>query len=207
MKTAVSKLFVMIFLFIPVIAHADAATDLITLLNSTRTMQASFIQEAGGKSSRLQHNSMGTMVVERPGRFRWDIVQPSHIIVIADGKKVWIHNIDLLQVTVQSLAKSIGATPAAILSGDGNDLLGHYSVRGLANDQGQAFTLHAKNARETYTDLDLFFKQGKIQKMKIVDKMGQQSVVTFSNVTVNVPLRPHLFSFTPPRGVDVINNG
>jgi outer membrane lipoprotein carrier protein len=41
--------------------------------------------------------------------------------------------------------------------------------------------------------------------MELKDNFGQTTLLKFSALTENAPLKPELFSFTPPKGADVLN--
>ena len=41
--------------------------------------------------------------------------------------------------------------------------------------------------------------------LEFLDQLGQRTVVKLTNVKINPFLSNHLFKFTPPKGVDIIN--
>src|SRR5258708_7700972 len=75
-------------------------------LNAINKMSANFDQtiKAG---NREVSNSLGTMALSRPGRFRWQTKSPLEQIIVADGKKLWIYDVDLEQVTVRKQDKGL----------------------------------------------------------------------------------------------------
>ena len=48
------------------------------------------------------------MALERPGRFRWQTKEPMEQLVVADGQKMWVYDVDLEQVTVKKQEKGLG---------------------------------------------------------------------------------------------------
>ena len=46
----------------------------------------------------MLEQSQGTVVLARPGKFRWDYLKPFEQQIVADGTKVWIYDKDLEQV-------------------------------------------------------------------------------------------------------------
>ncbi len=186
---------------------ADSAEQqLINYLNRVHSMTAYFSQQAVGKSSNMRQNSSGTMALLKPGRFRWDITRPAHQMIIADGKQLWVYDVDLQQVTVQSLARSIGTSPALLISGNSEKLLNSYIVKQVDNhsSNSQWFNLQAKTKNQTFQNVDLQFIKGILTRMRLTDNLGQSSIVTFSKVRINPNINQQIFSFHPPRGVDVI---
>ncbi|MCW5588074.1 MAG: outer membrane lipoprotein chaperone LolA [Legionellales bacterium] len=187
-----------------VFADSPAQT-VINYLSKVNSLTASFTQQSLGNNSNLRQNTAGTMAILRPNRFRWDILKPNKQFIIADGKSLWIYDVDLQQVTVANLQHSIGQSPALLLSGKLTGLLNSYAVSRLPNsNNSEGFSLRAKTQNATYQAVDLFFVNGIISQMRITDNLGQRSLVTFSRVQVNPRLNASIFNFQPPRGVDVI---
>ncbi len=183
---------------------ANAGQQLLNLLGNINAMTANFTQKAVGGNAQLRQNTAGNMALMKPGRFLWDIRQPSVQKIVADGKKLWIYDVDLQQITVRNLQHSLGNSPALILSGDNKQLLKAYNVREVARKNGQRFSLTANNHNEVYRAIDLYFANGMLQKMDIVDNLGQRSIISFSQVNYHPRLANNMFQFKPPRGVDVI---
>lgn len=194
--------------FFVVTGFANSANQhLLHLLSNVKSMTASFTQKAVGRSSRMRQSTSGTMALLKPGRFRWDIVRPNKQMIIADGKQLWVYDVDLQQATVQGLQKSIGHSPAMILSGSNSSLLKGYLVtQTSASSNNVWFSLRAKKRNETFSAVELHFVGGIISQMRITDNLGQKSIVSFSHVRINPNLRKGIFNFKPPRGVDVIKN-
>ena len=183
----------------------SASKELLHYLTNIHSLTAGFTQKAIGKNSRMRQNTSGTMAILRPGRFRWDILKPSKQFIIADGKQLWIYDVSLQQVTVANLHRSIGQSPALLLSGQSKNLLRDYQVDRLkSRGKGQWYLLRAKSRNATYQVVKLHFVKGIIHQMAITDSLGQSSIVTFYHVTVNPKLSKNIFSFVPPKGVDVV---
>src|SRR3989338_3432080 len=80
-----------------------AALELTQLLNGFSTFQAQFTQTTTDVNHQVLQQSSGTMMLMRPGRFRWETQNPTHQIVITDGKTLWIYDVDLKQATKQAI--------------------------------------------------------------------------------------------------------
>ena len=106
------------FLSILFVQNSDAASleRFQSYLRTTQSARADFQQKVFDKTGKLVQESRGSFSFLRPGRFRWTYVKPPQLIV-GDGERVWIHDADLNQVTVQRASRVIGATPAALLAG------------------------------------------------------------------------------------------
>src|ERR1700730_12125110 len=77
--------------------------DLESILTSTKTTQADFSQVLTDTKGNQLQTSNGSMAIERPGKFRWDIKSPMKQLIIADGSFLWIYDTDLEQVTKKKL--------------------------------------------------------------------------------------------------------
>ena len=96
---------------------ADAAARLDAWLAGLDTLSARFEQRLFDEDRNLLDQASGTMLIDRPGRFRFDYEAPPQLIV-GDGARVWIYDPELAQVTVRDLDAALGSTPAVLLTSD-----------------------------------------------------------------------------------------
>ena len=85
----------------------------------------------------------GVMHVKRPGLFRWETFPPYDQLLVANGKKMWVFDRDLEQVTVQVLDQRLSQTPALLLSGNVKDLENQYHISGTHVDKAGAKSITA----------------------------------------------------------------
>ena len=86
-----------------------AATDRATLDNfftQVNTMQAQFTQEVYDEDGKLRQKSQGNVFLSRPGKFSWEYRAPEAHRIVADGKNVWVHDVELDQVTVKPMSQA-----------------------------------------------------------------------------------------------------
>lgn len=195
-----------LMLIFPMLASAQSATeDLKGILNNLHSLQAQFTQTVvDGSGSTIQQSS-GVMSLQRPGLFYWEVRSPSKQVLVADGKKVWFYDVELDQVTVQPQQTINSNSPAMLLSGSTQELTQQFLITrsGAANEQ--VFKLVPKVNNSLFASVQLFFHNNQLQKMRLLDSLGQATVVDFSQVRTNLSLRPNLFHFTVPNGVDVVH--
>lgn len=188
------------------LALADAAADLTRVLSGISTMQADFAQLTADAKGRSQPVQYGKMSVKRPGLFRWEVQKPSPQMVLTSGKYLWIYDPDLMQATKQKLDEQVGNTPALLLSGDPRKLAEAFVISqesGGASEQ--VFLLKPLGKEALFEALRVRFKGSELQRMELTDTLGQKTDIRFSNVQVNPALPASQFEFTPPKGVDVID--
>jgi len=172
-------------------------------LNAIRSMTANFTQvvKAGKRSV---SDSSGSMALSRPGRFRWQTIDPMEQLVVADSQKMWVYDVDLEQVTVKKQEKGLGGTPALFLSGYDDTVARDFDVTETTKGDKARFELHAKSGKENYQRVILTFNGEQLDKIEFYDQLGQHTTVNLSKVKTNPKLADSLFQFKPPKGVDVV---
>jgi outer membrane lipoprotein carrier protein len=148
--------------------------------------------------------SSGTLLIERPNKFRWDYDAPLKQQIVSDGKQIWVYDKDLQQVTVRSLSGGLGDTPAVLLAGKGK-LEDSFSVASMgAQGNLEWARLQPKRKDGGYEDIRVGFEAGKLKVLEMVDGFGQTTRVTLKGAKENTKIDAGKFSFTPPPGVDVV---
>lgn len=191
-------------LLVPALARADAMQRFQEFLRDTHSARAAFEQKVYDRERRLVQASSGSFSFLRPGRFRWTYAQPYAQVIVGDGERVWIHDLDLNQVTVRPMAHALGSTPAALLAGSADvERAFEFTEGGSA---GGLDWLEAKPRGEGsgFERIRLGLAAGDVQAMELTDHFGQTTELRFSAFARNVPLAPADFRFVPPKGADVL---
>jgi len=190
------------FFSINIFANTDA-TAFKQLLASVTTIQADFDQNLLDDSGNSLQTSTGNMSIERPGKFRWNILLPFKQLLISDGTQLWIYDVDLEQVTRKKLEAGIGDMPALLLSGPVEDVVKFFDIKKISDHP--SFELRTKDKEALFETIKIKFNQKQIQEMRLADTLGQETVVKFKNIKINEKINKKEFEFTPPKGVDVIS--
>ena len=188
-------------------AQAGAMESLESFVKDVRKSRAIFSQIMLDKNAEIIQEANGTMLFERPGKFRWNYEKPYEQLIIGDGETVWFYDIDLNQVTVRKLDIAIGSSPAALLAGE-NAIEANFDLDEIGL-QGELEWLEAKpRIKEgSFESVRLGFTQtGSLKKIVLHDNFGQTTVIIFSSMEKNPYLEPKLFKFTPPKNSDVISD-
>lgn len=190
-------------LIAPYAFSASAAEVLQAKLNAIRTMSASFQQVVMAKKKQVSKSS-GTMALARPGRFRWQTKNPMPQLVIADGKRLWVYDVDLEQVTVKKQDKGLGGTAALFLSGYDDTVTRDFEVTETSKGGSDYFDLRSKSSKANFQRVQLIFKGEVLTGLELYDQLGQKTDVRLSNIKTNPALAMSLFQFKTPKGVDVV---
>lgn len=194
-------------------------TQLDAYLDNLKTLRASFLQTLADSQGHEVDRANGTIVVQRPGKFRWEIHPQAASggdgaaaassasagqLMVCDGRNLWFFDRDLDQVTVKPVDSALSATPAMLLSG-AVDVRKNFTITGAGERQGLQWVLVEPHGAEADFREALFgFDHGDLKRMILEDKLDQTATVIFDKVERNGPVAPAEVSFTPPPGADVI---
>jgi outer membrane lipoprotein carrier protein len=199
-------------------APSSAPTPLDRFLENLKTLRVTFLQTVADAHGAEVGRSTGTLTVERPGKFRWDI-HPQSVtqgangsraggggqLMVSDGRNLWYFDRDLQQVTVRPATAALSATPAMLLSGT-VPVREHFTETLVGAREGLNWVYVEPRSTEADFKSALFGfdAKGTLQRMILEDKLGQVVTIVFQNVAVNVPVPAEELTFTPPPGTDVI---
>jgi len=187
-------------------AQADAIQRLHEFTGSAKTLSGTFSQSVYDRNHHKSQDSSGEFFFSRPGKFRWVYSKPYEQLIVGDGRKVWIYDADLAQVTERKMDQAIGESPAALLAGS-DEIDKDFNLKDIdLNDGLEWLEATPRNREGTFDRVRLGFQGNRLQIMELKDNFGQTTVLKFSAMKNNPPLQPGLFSFTPPKGVDVISD-
>lgn len=192
-------------------AQAESASKkLQDFFSQVKSMKADFNQSIVSQSKPSIEKSSGVLQMERPGKFRWDYSVPYKQQIIADGRKLWVYDVEMEQVIVKPLDLVLGNTPAVLLSGNA-DIADKFAVETItAPDDSEKglfwMQLTPKQEESGFEKLLLAFMGNKLRIMELKDAFGQVTRIQFSNMVLNPTIDPVLFQFKVPDGVDVIDD-
>lgn len=184
-------------------ARADSIADLKTWLRDTRSLKADFSQSASGGAA-FGGKSQGSMVISRPGKFRWSISKPYTQLMVGDGSRIWLYDPELKQVIVRPSQKALGGTPAALLAGD-NDAEQRFNFKADGEHAGAEWVIAEPKQGDTgFVRIRIGLAGNELKGMVLEDSFGQTTTLVFTNVVRNGEVSANLFRFSPPAGADVL---
>lgn len=181
----------------------DAIAQFRAFVQSTQSARADFTQTVTDAKGKISKPAKGVLQFQRPGKFRWVVEKPAQVIV-GDGKKVWLFDEDLNQVTVKKLDAAFSSTPAALLAGRAEIEAAFTLVAG-----GQAEGLNWVQAEPKQKDagiekIRMGFAAGDLRVMLLFDAFGNQTRIVLGPLDRNARIDARVFTFTPPKGADVV---
>ena len=188
----------------PQAARGNGSESLDRFLEEAHTLRAEFSQELLDGGGNLIEEASGTFALKRPNRFLWSYAEPFEQQVVADAANLWIHDVELAQITVSPLDGAIASSPAMLLSGDGQVRDGFEVAENVRDGLYDWVTLTPIAQGVDFRSIQVGFDAGELFALVLVDALGQVTSIEFHDVTVNLDIEDEYFQFNPPAGTDVI---
>jgi outer membrane lipoprotein carrier protein len=195
---------IFLLLTAPPAAYADGLDKLRAFVRDVSSARATFTQVVTSSDGVKKKTSSGIFEFARPNRFRFDYQKPYPQLIVGDGEKVWLHDPDLQQVTVRAMDKALGATPAALLAGQGLDK--DFETKAMPAADGLDWVQALPRVKEgaAFTSMKLGFRDTALAVVEIVDNFDQRTMIRFDAMTTNLGFAPEHFAFKPPQGASVL---
>lgn len=182
----------------------DATVRLRSFLHEVQSFDANFIQRRFDEGGREVETATGSFKLLRPGQFLWDYAEPFRQLIVSDGRQVWLYDVELEQVTVQTVDKALGSSPAALL-GASVDLETAYDISELPASGGLSWAaLASRDDDGDFAGVRLGFDANGLRVMELDDNFGQRTRIEFSDQHLNPVIARSVFEFKVPLGVDVV---
>jgi outer membrane lipoprotein carrier protein len=186
-------------------------------LNGLSSLHTAFTQTVTDSKGQQVESGSGSLLVQRPGKFRWDYTPhaadsaaaPAAAqrgqLLVADGKNLWFYDRELAQVSVKPVSAALSATPVMLLSGSAAQLHDAFEINAAGNHEGMDWVhVKPKSDEADFSGADLGFTRDQLARMIIHDRLGQTVRLDFSHGERNGHVDAGELQFKPPAGVDVI---
>jgi len=171
----------------------DGVQRLNNYLKGLTSLESNFDQVTFNADHTRMMQARGTFYLQRPGRFRWEYDSPDKQVILADGDRVYVHDLDLEQVSHQSQNKALRGTPALLLV-DGGPISRHFTARSTPSSDGRDWVELTPKAKDTdVVKIELGFGRKELESMIMEDSFGQTTRLDFSATRRNPRLDPELF--------------
>jgi outer membrane lipoprotein carrier protein len=204
------KAFAFVFALAAVAAHASGIDALENFVRTAKSGRAEFTQTVTSPAKDGQvrtKTSTGTFEFQRPNRFRFAYRKPFEQVIVADGKTLWLHDVDLNQVSARNQDKILGQTPAALIaaSPDLGSLKKDFDLQALPHRIGlQGVQATPRTKEGQLHNVKIGFRGNDLAALDIVDGFGQRSQINFSKMELNADIAASTFQFKPPVNADLV---
>lgn len=189
-------------------AQAGARDDLTAFTQGLKGLDGQFTQQVFDANGRRKESSSGRVALSAPRLFRWEYVKPYPQLIVADGTHVWVYEPDLQQATKRQQGAEEQNSPLAALV-DPDKLDRDFTVTEAGTSAGlEWLQLTPRSGEEGgFRSARLGFGAGGLQKMSVVDALGQRTEIAFSGWKRNPGFAKGTFRYVPAKGVDVVGEG
>lgn len=181
---------------------ASGAARLEAFLDDIRSLTADFKQELWSADQELIQTDTGSLSLQRPNRFRWTYDDPAKLVVVADGTRLWIYDVELEEVTVTPFDE-VGTSPAMLLSGD-RKVREEFDVVGTHTLEGLDWIKLEPTGGSDFASVSIGFSGTEPRRLELVDGLGQVTRIELDHLVVNPTIDDDVFELDVPAGVHVI---
>jgi len=173
-------------------------------LGELKSLVSDFRQTTRNADGGRVMESRGTFYLRRPGRFRWEYKSPIKQVIVADGKRVWLHDLELDQVSHQSQPKALGGTLAQLLATEG-PVDRHFRVTLWdTGDRYEWVELRPRAEDTQVVSIRIGFVGKHLEALVMEDSFGQRTRFVFTGTKRNLKLDEDLFRFDASSVVDFL---
>ncbi len=162
-----------------------------------------------GLSGRTQKGS-GRLVIQKPGKLRWDYDQPSRQVLVCDGDEVSFYLEKERQLIVSKATAYLAEDLTyAFFTGRGNlltDFLIEAAPQGLAEPGSYCLRLTPKKSHAQVHHLFLWVDDTSydLRRIRLVDHLESVTDISFRNMVFNKEFADSFFLFVAPKGTEII---
>lgn len=189
----------------PLAAWSQSAMDQMRhFYSNVDTFEAFFVQELLDEDMQRMELVEGTVWLSRPDRFRWEYSAPYEQVIVGDGEKIRMFDVELAQITVRPMDETLASTPAMLLAG-GLELEERFRTDDLGRLGGHRWVELTPEVRDTdFRVVRLGFGDEGLVAMELIDSFDQTTRIRFARVKVNEGIDDTRFALEVPEGVDVV---
>lgn len=178
-----------------IIAKINAAVSKI------ETMQCDFVQTKHMKMLNNKMVSTGIMAYKQSDKLRWEYKKPYTYVFILNGTKVYLKKEsrnDVIDIKQNKVFKSIAEIMMNSVIGKclTNNKEFKVSILDVNNQWVASLIPQKKELKQMYSKIILYFGKANsiIQKVEMIEKNGDKTIIELKNVKLNKPVNANSFS-------------
>ena len=198
---------ILLVLSLSAVIHAQTTEQkLYNSLKQLTSLKANFYQQVVDTQGEIIQEAKGIFELKKPGRFRWHYDPPYSQQIIADGKNLWLFDLELAQATVQPIEQALGSAPIILLT-DLKPLSEDFEIREMPESFGLDWVALVPKIQDTeFYRIEIGMDDNLIREMQLHDHFDQKTIIRFSEIDLKTELPDTRFKFSIPDGVDVIGS-
>ncbi|MFQ5901088.1 MAG: outer membrane lipoprotein chaperone LolA [Thermodesulfobacteriota bacterium] len=169
------------------------------------------------KSSKLTEKDIeteGTITLKKPNLLYWEVEIPERVIIVVDGKRLWVYHPALKEVKRELLSRNVAARYTMDFFSSSMEmsiekLEKRFEVAVYHPSDNYVFELRPKSkiAAKYLTVIYIWYreKDGVPVRFEVVGKKNNRTVTDLNKVSINPDIEKELFHFKVPEGVKIIS--
>ena len=192
----------LLFLVVKAQMSQDAIIAKINVaVSKIETMQCDFVQTKHMKMLNNKMVSTGIMAYKQSDKLRWEYKKPYTYVFILNGTKVYLKKEsrnDVIDIKQNKVFKSIAEIMMNSVIGKclTNNKEFKVSISDVNNQWVASLIPQKKGLKQMYSKIILYFGKASsiIQKVEMIEKNGDKTIIELKNVKLNKPVNANSFS-------------
>lgn len=192
----------LLFLVVKAQLSQDAIIAKINVaVSKIETMQCDFVQTKHMKMLNNKMVSTGIMAYKQSDKLRWEYKKPYTYVFILNGTKVYLKKEsrnDVIDIKQNKVFKSIAEIMMNSVIGKclTNNKEFKVSISDVNNQWVASLIPQKKELKQMYSKIILYFGKANsiIQKVEMIEKNGDKTIIELKNVKLNKPVNANSFS-------------
>ena len=192
----------LLFLVVKAQMSQDAIIAKINVaVSKIETMQCDFVQTKHMKMLNNKMVSTGIMAYKQSDKLRWEYKKPYTYVFILNGTKVYLKKEsrnDVIDIKQNKVFKSIAEIMMNSVIGKclTNNKEFKVSILDVNNQWVASLIPQKKELKQMYSKIILYFGKANsiIQKVEMIEKNGDKTIIELKNVKLNKPVNANSFS-------------
>lgn len=177
------------------------------------SLQASFHQEIYSRMTSRKKEGSGKVVLVKPGLMRWDYETPDTQVFVCDGKRLSMYFAKENQMLSSSAQQYLESDVMYSFFAGTADVARDFVISApLESEQDiddvtYQIRLVPKVSHPQIDEIEVWVNRSSylLHRIKVVDKFGSITDLTFSNIIINQSVPSTIFTFVPPEGTEIID--
>jgi len=184
-------------------AGQKVGAELQKYVNQLKTFKADFVQSQADEARFTLTQSTGHFMLERPGNLSWEYYQPEEQKIVVEGRNLWVHDLDLEQVSVRPISDVKADLPISWLLYD-EPIQDNFTIIESGDMNGVTwFNLTPKSATY-FQSIEVSMQDGEMKEVWMYQSEDNITKVRFNNIESNGSIPHQNFQFSIPDGTDLV---
>jgi outer membrane lipoprotein carrier protein len=188
---------------------AAAALDAVQKhYDAVRDIRAKFVQNSFSAALGSESEARGSVIVERPGKMRWEYAPPDGRVIVLDQNAIRIWNPEEKQLQIAPLSpENVSPTALGFLMAK-STLRETFDATAIDDPARPERGLRLRPRTEggfEYLELWLDPKTHQLRESVVVDLFGNKTRVRLEEAVENAGVAPGAFELAAPEGAEVVD--